>query len=198
MILAVLMAPVLAVQVQKWLERYRDDRERKIKIFKVLMATRATGISVEHVQALNLIDLEFVGNKYRATREYWQEYLDHLGNFPHNDEKLLPIWNDKTTDLLVKLLIEMGSALGYQFDTVNVKKGAYLPEGHTRIENQESLIRQRSLQVLFGDAAIKMDIQNFPFDEEAIKTQKELNVLLLKALQNSGTITLSLKRKEKA
>lgn len=195
MILAVLVAPILAVQVQKWLERYRDYRERKLRIFKILMATRATGLSAEHVQALNLIDLEFVGKKYRKTREYWKEYLNHLDNFPREDEKLLPVWGDKKVDLLVKLLIEMGNALGYQFDTVNIKKGAYLPEGHTRIEQEISLLRKRGLQVLFGDAALKMDVQHFPYDEEAAKTQKELNELLLRALKESTAISVTVGNK---
>ena len=58
MIIAVLLAPVVAVQVQKWLELFREDRARKLWIFKTLMATRAATVSPEHVQALNMIDLE--------------------------------------------------------------------------------------------------------------------------------------------
>lgn len=196
MILAVLAAPLVAVQVQKWLERYRDGRERKVRIFKVLMATRATGLSTDHVQALNLIDLEFVGGKFRKTRERWKEYLDHLGNFPRDDEKLLPLWSDKKADLLVELLIEMGNALGYQFDAVNIKKGAYLPEGYTRIEQEQSLLRQRGLQVLFGDAALKMYVEHFPYDEEAARTQRELNELLLRVFKNSNGISVIVKNGE--
>jgi len=45
MIAAVLLAPIVAVQVQKWLEQYRSERERQLTIFKTLMATRATGLS---------------------------------------------------------------------------------------------------------------------------------------------------------
>jgi hypothetical protein len=55
MLLAVLFAPLAAVQVQKWLEHHREDRERKLRIFKTLMATRATALSQEHVQALNMM-----------------------------------------------------------------------------------------------------------------------------------------------
>ena len=65
MIAAVLLAPVVAVQVQKWLEQYRAERERQLRIFKTLMATRATGLSHDHVQALNLIDLEFQGDRFK-------------------------------------------------------------------------------------------------------------------------------------
>jgi len=61
MVAAVGIAPILAVQVQKWLEVFREQRGRKIWIFKTLMATRAANLSSDHVRALNMIDLEFRG-----------------------------------------------------------------------------------------------------------------------------------------
>ena len=69
MIIAVLLAPLIAVQVQKWLEHHRENRERKLRVFKTLMATRAATVSPDHVQALNMIDLEFSGKrKYNVRR----------------------------------------------------------------------------------------------------------------------------------
>jgi len=53
-VLAVLLAPVVAVQVQKWLELFREDRARKRWIFKTLMATRAATAPPDHVHALNM------------------------------------------------------------------------------------------------------------------------------------------------
>ena len=82
MIVAVLLAPLVAVQVQKILERYREDRARKLNVFKTLMATRAATISAQHVQALNTIDLEFQGKKYKAVTDSWKTYLDHLISLP--------------------------------------------------------------------------------------------------------------------
>lgn len=63
MIVAVVVAPIFAVQVQKWLEIFREQRGRKLWVFKTLMATRAENLSSEHVKALNMIDLEFRGKK---------------------------------------------------------------------------------------------------------------------------------------
>lgn len=59
MILAVLVAPFLAVFAQKQIELWREQRSRKLWVFKTLMATRGRALSLEHVQALNVIDLEF-------------------------------------------------------------------------------------------------------------------------------------------
>ena len=197
MILAVLLAPLLAVQVQKVLEHYREDRERKVRVFKVLMATRATGLSADHVQALNLIDLEFQGKRHRKTREAWKEYLDHLGAFPQDNKELLPVWADKKADLLATLLKEMGGPIGYEFDVVHIKKGIYLPLGHTQLETEQALLRKRALEVLFGDATIKMDVNSIPVDEDALSTQKELSGLLLETLKNAGGLPVTLLESKK-
>jgi hypothetical protein len=37
MTLAVILGPIAAVQIQKWLEQSRNRTERKLKIFKTLM-----------------------------------------------------------------------------------------------------------------------------------------------------------------
>jgi hypothetical protein len=188
MILAVLIAPVVAVQVQKWLERFREENERKTRIFKVLMATRATGLSQEHVQALNLIDLEFQGKKYKKVRDCWKEYLDHLGSFPKDDEKAMPVWSDKKADYLATMLMEMGQTLGYEYDSVHIKKGIYLPEGHSQLENEQSLLRRGMIRLLFGDATWKMDVQSFPVDEKGLKDQKDLNEEWLRVLRGSSGV----------
>lgn len=130
MVAAVLIAPILAVQVQKWLEVFREERGRKIWIFKTLMATRAANLSSDHVRALNMIDLEFRVKKYKSVAGSWKTYLDHLASFPKDDENLQIQWQERMTDRLANLLMEMGKSLGYEFDEVHVKKGVYAPEAH--------------------------------------------------------------------
>lgn len=193
MILAVLLAPIFAVQVQKWLEQFRAERERQLRIYKILMATRATGLSQDHVQALNLIDLEFQGKRFKKIREAWKAYLDHLGSFPQGEDaqSKLPVWSEKKADLLADLLMEMGKPLGYEFDAVHVKKGIYLPVGHTQLENEQALIRQGVIRLLFGDAGLKVDVKNFPVDEETSQQQKRLMEQWLKVLDNSVGIPVS-------
>ena len=120
-----LVAPLLAVQAQKWLERFREDSERKLRVFKTLMATRAAYVSPEHVQALNMIDLEFQGVKFKSVRTEWKTYLDHLSSYPKDDEKLQALWGEKRVDFLASLLMKMGKSLDYEFDEVHIKKGIY-------------------------------------------------------------------------
>jgi hypothetical protein len=77
MTFAVVLGPILAVQIQKWLEQVRNKTERKLKIFKTLMTTRATRVSIEHVQSLNMIDIEFLDKEYKKVISAWRNYHDH-------------------------------------------------------------------------------------------------------------------------
>lgn len=82
MIAAVLLGPIIAVQLTRFLDNKKEVRERKLKVFQTLMATRAYALSWDHVEALNRIDLEFDKNnkKEKPVIEAWKAYLDLLGD----------------------------------------------------------------------------------------------------------------------
>ena len=74
LIMVTFIGPVAAVQAQKWIERSREKGDRKLRVFQTLTMTRAArAASIEHVQALNLIDLYFdgKGKDDKAVREAW-------------------------------------------------------------------------------------------------------------------------------
>ena len=77
MVLAVLLSPLIAVQVTRYLDNKKEARERQLWIFKTLMATRASSLSPHHVEALNRIDLEFKAQtkKDKDVIEAWKVYL---------------------------------------------------------------------------------------------------------------------------
>ena len=97
--------PVFAVQIERFLAR-RRAAHGQLWIFKTLMRTRATTLSVEHVEALNSISLEF--NKDVEGMKRWRAYLDLL------TAKGMPqdIWIEKRNDLLIALLEEHGKVAG--------------------------------------------------------------------------------------
>jgi Family of unknown function (DUF6680) len=192
MILAVLLAPLVAVQVQKFLEHYRENRVRKLDVFKVLMATRAATVSPQHVQALNMIDLEFQGKKYKNVTDTWKTYLDHLNHYPKQDEKQQTLWGERRVDLLTKLLMEMCKSLGYSFDEVHVKRAIYAPEAHAQIENENWLIRQGLIRLLYGDANLKMDVASFPVSEQVVLEQKALREGLQELLDGKRKLGVSI------
>ena len=198
MIVGILLAPVVAVQVQKWLENFREDRARKLWIFKTLMATRAATVSPEHVQALNMIDLEFRGTRYRPVTAAWKTYLDHLSSYPKDDEKRQPVWGERRVDLLTNLLLAMGRALGYEFDDVHVKKGIYAPEAHGRLEDENMFIRRGLLELLYGKTELKMNVTSFPVSEQALTEQEAIRVALQQLLDGKRALPVSVSKKDDA
>ncbi|MDH5773415.1 MAG: hypothetical protein OEZ57_00695, partial [Nitrospirota bacterium] len=123
MILAVLIGPIVAVQLTRYLDNRKEVRERKLQVFKTLMATRGYTVSWDHVVALNRIDLEFdrENKKEKAVIEAWKEYLDLLGNKDITGEQ----WGVKRIDLLVELLYKMALVLDYDFDKTHIKNSSY-------------------------------------------------------------------------
>ncbi len=79
-ILALLLGPIIALELQKQLEKRREERNRKLWVFKTLMAYRNTPLSPNFVQCLNLIDIEFNGDNSpeKAVRTAWKVLLDHF------------------------------------------------------------------------------------------------------------------------
>src|SRR5690242_20280786 len=108
-ILALVLGPIIAVQATRYLDNKKEERERKLKVFKTLMETRAYNVSWDHVVALNRIDLEFSPKKdgEKEVIEAWKAYLFHLG------DKSIPLdqWGPKRLDLFVDLLHAMAKVL---------------------------------------------------------------------------------------
>ena len=86
-IAAVILGPILALWAQRYSERRRDERARKLWLFRELMATRTMRLSGRHVGALNHIDLEFNPKKKADANVLtaWKTYLDALSNTPEED-----------------------------------------------------------------------------------------------------------------
>ena len=167
---AVLSGPVLAVQAQKWIERAREKRNRKLWIFHTLMATRAARVAGEHVQALNMIDLAFYGRRafsinYKTKRERqvvdaWKEYFDHLHqNFPDTE---LQTWRSRGDELFVNLLFAISRDVNFDFDRVSLKRGIYSPRAHGELELDQLAIRKLMLSVLSGTQPLKMAVISLP------------------------------------
>jgi hypothetical protein len=149
--IAVLLSPLIALQVSEVLQRRREKRQRRLNVFKTLMATRASGLAPEHVQALNMIDMEFHGadRKSKAVLNAWKAYLDQL-NSPQLDSA---VWGARREDLFVDLLYEMSRHLDYDFDKTHIRRTSYFPKGFGDIELDQLTIRKGVASILSGNAA---------------------------------------------
>jgi hypothetical protein len=162
MVFAVLAGPVLAVQATRLLDMMREGRARRLHIFRVLMATRAAGLSPAHVEALNLIDVEFDKVRWRwrdrKVIEAWRAYLAHLGDrsFPPDQ------WPPRRMDLLVDLLYAMSQRLRYRFDKTHIKTSVYSPVAHGEFEDDTVAIRKCFRELLEFRRPLPMHITNWP------------------------------------
>ena len=152
MIFAVVSGPVVAVQLTEWLRQSKEKRERKDGIFRTLMATRNANLAPNHVEALNLVDVLFHGPSPQEKRvvEAWRLYLSHLNDSSYPREA----WGTRRSELLVELLFEMGTALGYTFERSHIKSGTYYPGGYSDAEIDQQETRKLWLEVLKGSRGV--------------------------------------------
>ncbi len=156
MILAVLLGPIIAVQLTRYLDNKNEIKRRKLDLFRTLMATRAYNISWDHVNALNRIDVEFDNKipKEKDVLDSWKSYLDLL-----NDKTLTPEnWNTRRIDLFVDLLHKMAMVLDYDFDKTHIKNSAYSPKAHGNTEEEINELRAGLIKVLKGEISIPIKV----------------------------------------
>lgn len=153
-LLAILIGPITALALQRRLDDRRAKRDRQLRVFHELMATRTAKLSARHVEALNSIDLEFAKGRDKQVSDAWRLYLDHL-NVSHIEG---PGWLDRANELLTNLLFEMSTFLGFGFDKVAIKRAVYSPRKHGEIEQEQEEGRKLLLDVLRGNRAMWMGV----------------------------------------
>ena len=87
-VLAIFLGPIVAIQVDKFIDSRRERRNKKLWIFRALMATRGTPLAPEHVAALNMIDIDFYRGNKREEKviDSWKIYLSHLCDAPKDSK----------------------------------------------------------------------------------------------------------------
>ena len=162
-IIAIILSPIFALQIQRNIEDRKEIKARKMQIFRTLMATRANRLSPAHIEALNMIDIEFYKNE--KITNIWKSMLDNFANYPQdtNDKDYsvkLHSCVDKSDKLLVDLLLEMSKSLDYKFDEVHLKRNIYLPKGQVDIMMWQETIRHALGDILQGKRPFPVYIVN--------------------------------------
>jgi hypothetical protein len=190
LILATMSGPVLAVQAQKFIERATARRDAQRRIFRDLRATRATRIAPAHVQALNMIDLEFRGTGWRiqtgrerAVVDAWRNYADHLNSLGEKpNEALVVAWSARGNELFVDLLAALSTALGYSFNRVELSRGIYRPIAHNEADVRNEVMQRALTDVLTGTRPLRMSVTDFPVSKEAMELQEKVQTAILNAI----------------
>lgn len=159
-IIAIFLGPILSVQIAQYLDRRRWDRERKIRIFKNLMSTRSAGLAPQHIESLNMIDVEFDLKKHpeREVVSAWKLYHAHLQDRNYQKES----WASRKADLLIDLLHAMAKVLDYDFDKAHIKNSSYYPHGYGEFEDDQYIIRKSTIDFLQGKRPMPIHITNKP------------------------------------
>ena len=147
-VLATILGPVLAVWASEYRQRARQQQDRKEWVFRTLMTTRSTRMSLDHVSALNHIDFAFPQDKHPQISDAWGLYLTHLNKGPGDTQESLERWLDEGGNLLADLIHLMASALNIPFPKTSIKRAAYYPKGHADTEMQLNEIRSLLLELL--------------------------------------------------
>jgi hypothetical protein len=170
-IFAIVLGPILAVQAQKFLERIRERKDRREAIFKTLMATRGAQLSLQHVEALNRIDLEFPKTgKFRKVNDAWQQYFDHLADHEYGKDNQTR-WTERQSELLTELLKTMGESINYNFTRVEIKRNIYSPTGHYQLEDENRRIREALLKIFEGQQRFPVELISSEPTEEQVKSK---------------------------
>lgn len=191
-ILATICGPVVAVQLQKYIERSQESRSRRLRVFQTLMATRAMrSASIDHVQSLNLIDLYYDGENKKdiAVRNAWAEYYDFLKIVVPRDQSdgEAKAHNERGIEYLVTLLAAMSGALGYNFNRVQLKRGGYYPQGHFDEATEQANLRKGFVELLNGSRALPIQTV---FPQEIFEKQILVQDSLLKVLNGTSPLVV--------
>jgi hypothetical protein len=127
------------------------------------MNTRVGTLTVEHVNALNAVPLEF--HKDKAIMQSWRTYLDHL----NHQNAALETWGTKRVELYTDLLEKMAKKLNYGFDPLQLKNEIYAPRGHFEIENDQTEIRRGVVALMKGEKTLPLEVRSIAQDEEMVK-----------------------------
>lgn len=156
-IIAVIVAPILAVLIGQYLQNRAEKRKDKMQIFRILMTSRIYGWTIDSVHALNLIDVVFV--KDIRVREAWKKLLDAYSSAEQSD-----LMNKKRQDCMYKLIEEIAISLGYK-DRITWEniQNPYVPQGLIDQWDEQTQSQHVYNQLLHG---MKDMLPNTPRKEE--------------------------------
>lgn len=134
---ATALGPIVAVGITLWRETVRETvnakASRRLHVFRTLMATRQVAISGDHVNAINLVEVDYYGCD--SVQEAWKKYREHLYDASKGEDQA---WREKRENLLARLLSEMGKILKYDIPAIEIYQGGYAPKGWTVREDQNN------------------------------------------------------------
>ncbi|MBB4303008.1 hypothetical protein GGD81_002046 [Rhodobium orientis] len=165
-IAGIVIGPLAAVLIAQHLQNRKEKRERRMNVFRTLMRTRRTPMTLEHVGALNLIEIEFADKKQII--DAWRRLFEHLGTM-HNrypgevyidgdtleqknykDDLFWRRINNERHTLLAKTLHSMAREMGFKIEQLEIFEGGYTPQGWEDEQLEARIVRKSFIDLLHG------------------------------------------------
>lgn len=138
-ILALIIAPIIAVLIGYNLQNSSKKRDDKMKIFKILMTARAFQLTNDMIYALNVLEIVFADDA--LVIKCWKEFYDKLCIENPTETDLNKIRNAQ-----YKLLEAISNTLGYKKTvTWETIQNPYIPKGLTEQSEQQ---RKQSAMIM--------------------------------------------------
>ncbi len=145
-VIATLLGPVLAVFITRLNDERRDQRNRRMEVFRSLMGARRAPLSPDRIKALNLVEIEFHGVK--SVEASYKDLFQHFHT--KITEENSDAWHETSRKLSTRLLTEIAKVLGYKLQQLDVLDGGYYPQGFVDIETEQQIVRRLFIETLSG------------------------------------------------
>jgi hypothetical protein len=156
-IVAIIVGPIAAVIVTRAMDERNAKNVRRHAIFRDLMRTRSAKLSLEHVTALNLVEIEFYENS--GVRSAWQKYMENLSSEAPEDRA--QDFYGKRDQLFIKLLQEVANQIGLKkVDITDLMTSNYYPQGWANDEVEQRKVRALLIQTLSGMKPLRVRMQD--------------------------------------
>lgn len=146
---AIISAPIITLRVQRKLDEAKARRERREAIFRALWVNRLRPFYIARVDALNMIDVEFFGEK--KVQDAWENLRAHYFRQEHpglNEDQIAAA----REELFATLVYEISQTLDYAFTRTHIRDNVYRPQLHSKFDEIEFETRSRVLELLRSDA----------------------------------------------
>lgn len=177
-VLAIFLGPIAAVIITRIIDNKRSADHRKMDIFRTLMRTRRQPTSIQHVEALNLIEIEFSGcnrviDSFSKLFEHFdtqharlstEEVGDGMDQSEASHRNILfdtRIANERQK-LLAKLLHAIATERKIKIEQLEILEGGYAPQVWANIELEQTIIRKYMTDLYQGRGHIPVYVVNDP------------------------------------
>lgn len=155
-IIVIIISPILAVVIGRYLQDKSEKRKDKMQIFKILMATRIYGWTLDKVYALNILDVVFVDDK--EVRQAWQNLYEKYCIKEPNNHQLEEIKLQEQI-LLERMALSLGFKNKITWETI---QKPYMPQGMLDQITTQNMAQQRYNNILDSMSEFVQSKQGLP------------------------------------